>query len=683
MPRDAYEVLGVPRDADEAQIKKAFRKLARELHPDVNAHDPEAEEKFKEAAEAYEILSDAERRQVYDRYGHEGLRNGGRAPNFDGFGSISDLFEAFFGGGGGTRGGPAPGGDVAVSASTSASPTPPAAPRSTSATRRSTAASAATATAPSPARRSSPASAAAATASCAASAARRSARSCGPWTATSAAGDGKRPTEPCERCDGRGREVAERTLRVDVPAGIADGQRIRLSGHGHAGEAGAPSGDLYVLVTSPRTSASSATATTSSPWSTSRRPSPRSARSSTVADARRPAGGRSRRRHAAGRDHHAARAGACRSCGAPAAAATCASSSTSSSRASCHASSASSLEQLADYAERGRTCARTRALVSQAQARSAECDPPRRPRRARATRSSSSPSCSSSCRRASRSATSARTSIEYGVYGAEGELPALPRAAGRGGRRRSSRSSRSEVADDWADRWRAFHGPVEIGGRLLVRPPWSPPPDDPAIIDLVIDPGQAFGTGAHPTTKLCLELLLDLEPGGAFMDLGCGSGVLAIAAARLGWTPVEGVDHDPLSVTATLENAAGQRRRGRAPGASTCCATAPRRPRRPWPPTCCARCCWRVARAGLRRRPPPEHAHRRADCCAHEADEVSAAFAARTGLHERARLEEGDWAALLARPAVALSAPRGRPGTAPCPRCGWTRCRPAPGRAPR
>ena len=112
MPRDAYEVLGVPRDADEAQVKKAFRKLARELHPDVNAHDPQAEEKFKEAAEAYEILSDAERRQVYDRYGHEGLRNGGRAPNFDAFGSVSDLFEAFFGGGG--RSGPAPGGDVAV-----------------------------------------------------------------------------------------------------------------------------------------------------------------------------------------------------------------------------------------------------------------------------------------------------------------------------------------------------------------------------------------------------------------------------------------------------------------------------------------------------------------------------------------------------------------------------------------
>src|SRR5437588_10190762 len=97
--RDYYEVLGVSRDADETTIKKSFRRLARELHPDVNKNDPQAEEKFKEAAEAYEVLSDAERRATYDRYGHEGLRSGGYAPNFEGFGSVADIFEAFFGGG--------------------------------------------------------------------------------------------------------------------------------------------------------------------------------------------------------------------------------------------------------------------------------------------------------------------------------------------------------------------------------------------------------------------------------------------------------------------------------------------------------------------------------------------------------------------------------------------------------
>src|SRR5437868_8325128 len=97
MNRDLYEVLGVPRDADETQIKKAFRKLARELHPDVNRHDPEAEEKFKEAAEAYEVLSDPERRRTYDTFGHEGLRSGGWAPRADAFGSFEDVLSAFFG----------------------------------------------------------------------------------------------------------------------------------------------------------------------------------------------------------------------------------------------------------------------------------------------------------------------------------------------------------------------------------------------------------------------------------------------------------------------------------------------------------------------------------------------------------------------------------------------------------
>src|SRR5881227_1926547 len=101
MPRDYYDVLGVSRDAGEAAIKKAFRRLARELHPDVNRHDPQAEEKFKEAAEAYEVLSDPDRRATYDRYGHEGLRSGGYAPNFEGFGSVADIFDAFFGGAGG------------------------------------------------------------------------------------------------------------------------------------------------------------------------------------------------------------------------------------------------------------------------------------------------------------------------------------------------------------------------------------------------------------------------------------------------------------------------------------------------------------------------------------------------------------------------------------------------------
>jgi DnaJ-class molecular chaperone len=98
MPGDYYDILGIERDANGAEVKTAFRRLARELHPDVNDHDPEAEEKFKEAAEAYEVLSDPERRRAYDTYGHEGLRASGFPPGGSGFGTVEDIFQAFFGG---------------------------------------------------------------------------------------------------------------------------------------------------------------------------------------------------------------------------------------------------------------------------------------------------------------------------------------------------------------------------------------------------------------------------------------------------------------------------------------------------------------------------------------------------------------------------------------------------------
>ena len=116
------------------------------------------------------------------------------------------------------------------------------------------------------------------------------------------------------------------------------------------------------------------------------------------------------------------------------------------------------------------------------------------------------------------------------------------------------RVSGREVAEDWAERWKAFHQPVLVGGRVFVRPPWRDP--QPGTVDVVVDPAQAFGTGAHPTTRLCLELLLGLEPRGSLADLGCGSGVLAIAAARLGFRPVTAVDSERAALEATLANSA-------------------------------------------------------------------------------------------------------------------------------
>jgi ribosomal protein L11 methyltransferase len=144
--------------------------------------------------------------------------------------------------------------------------------------------------------------------------------------------------------------------------------------------------------------------------------------------------------------------------------------------------------------------------------------------------------------------------VEYAVYGAPGELPALPDlTAAAGGALIEVRTS--EIADDWSERWREFHRPLVLGDRLTVRPPWEPASAGTAL-DVVIDPAQAFGTGAHASTRLCLELLLELPVAGPLVDLGCGSGVLAITAARLGWGPVVALDNDPASVAAARSNAA-------------------------------------------------------------------------------------------------------------------------------
>jgi molecular chaperone DnaJ len=248
-PRDPYEVLGVGRDADEAQIKKAFRRLARELHPDVNRHDPDAENKFKEAAEAYEILSDSERRATYDRYGHDGLRSGGFSPNFDGFGSISDLFDAFFGGafGAAARGGPAQGADIAISAEITLA-------QAASGEQVELSFEAVDLCERCRGNGAEPGTPIVTCERCGGAGVLQAVTR-SPFgqvvrqvTCDVCGGDGRRAQQPCRRCDGRGREVRRRSLRVDIPAGIADGQRIRLEGRGHAGEHGGPPGDLYVLI---------------------------------------------------------------------------------------------------------------------------------------------------------------------------------------------------------------------------------------------------------------------------------------------------------------------------------------------------------------------------------------------------------------------------------------------------
>jgi molecular chaperone DnaJ len=248
--RDYYELLDVPRDADETTIKKAFRKLARQLHPDVSDH-PEAEVRFREVTEAYEVLSNTETRALYDRYGHDGLRSGGFRPTEFDMSGLGDLFSMFFGedlfagaarGGGRARGAdigaqvdidlaqaatgvsmPVPF-DVAVTCTTCGGDgvepgtQPTTCPRCSGSGRL-----------------------------------QQVTRSVfGEFVRTQACpecgGRGQLIEHPCKECAGAGRVMQQRELTVDIPAGIHDGQRIRVTGEGHAGVLGGRAGDAYVLV---------------------------------------------------------------------------------------------------------------------------------------------------------------------------------------------------------------------------------------------------------------------------------------------------------------------------------------------------------------------------------------------------------------------------------------------------
>ena len=229
--------------------------------------------------------------------------------------------------------------------------------------------------------------------------------------------------------------------------------------------------------------------------------------------------------------------------------------------------------------------------------------------------------------------------VEYALYGAPGELPSLPEGEAEvAGARVSVRGE--PVPDDWGERWKRFHVPVLVGGRLWVRPPWEEPAVRPGVHEIVIDPGQAFGTGTHPTTRMCLELLLELDARGSLADLGCGSGVLAIAARKLGFAPVTALDSDRVAVAATAANARDNGvlldrverfdlRRDAPPAAGVLVANLMR-------PLL-------LAVAGLIAEPP--RALIASGLLDEEADEVAAAFG--PSLRERRRLSDRGWSALL------------------------------------
>jgi molecular chaperone DnaJ len=246
--RDYYELLGVARDASDAEIKRAFRGLARELHPDVS-EEPDAEARFREVVEAYEVLSKSETRALYDRYGHAGLRSGGFQPGHVDFGNLADLFSAFFGdeillGGRRRRG---RGADLAATVEIELV-------EATHGATRDVPFEVAVTCARCAGNGAEPGSEISACPTCGgAGRLQQVTRSVfGEFVRTQGCpdcgGTGRRIEEPCVECRGSGRVVEERTVTVEIPPGIHDGQRIRLSGEGHAGAVGAAAGDVYVEV---------------------------------------------------------------------------------------------------------------------------------------------------------------------------------------------------------------------------------------------------------------------------------------------------------------------------------------------------------------------------------------------------------------------------------------------------
>jgi ribosomal protein L11 methyltransferase len=236
--------------------------------------------------------------------------------------------------------------------------------------------------------------------------------------------------------------------------------------------------------------------------------------------------------------------------------------------------------------------------------------------------------------------------VEFAIYGPPGEVPDVGELQAAAGGSLVDVTT-TAVPDDWADKWTDFHRPIEVSGRVGVRPSWWEPKD--GLIDVVVDPGRAFGTGGHPTTRLCLGLLVELEEAGEaagpIADWGTGSGVLGIAAAKLGWSPVTGCDRELASLETARANA-------EANGVEMS-----------------------IERVDVREGPPPVAPSVVAnltgnllkDCAGHltaageaparlvcsgmlgsEVDEVVAAFAP-TGLSESDRRIEGDWGGLLLR----------------------------------
>ncbi|RJQ51759.1 MAG: molecular chaperone DnaJ [Actinobacteria bacterium] len=247
--RDYYSILGVSRDASDAEIKKAYRSLARKYHPDVNVHDPEAEEKFKQATEAYEVLCDADKRRVYDTFGtaKPGAGGFGGFSGFGGFGAFEDLFDVFFGESRASATGPRPGADLSVELTVDFEEAVFGTTKKVKVTRLSTCETCAGSGAAEEG-------GVAACSTCGGLGRVRSVQQTvfGSFAHTSTcprcSGTGQVIESPCPDCEGQGRTTVTDKIEVEVPSGIPGGATLRVPGKGESGYKGGRPGDLYVLV---------------------------------------------------------------------------------------------------------------------------------------------------------------------------------------------------------------------------------------------------------------------------------------------------------------------------------------------------------------------------------------------------------------------------------------------------
>src|SRR5438132_1629672 len=441
---DYYVLLGVPRSASDEQIRSAYRKLARQYHPDVNSAS-DASERFKAITEAYEVLTDPQRRQRYDMFGST---TGGLGD----FG-IGDLFETFFGGDLRRREprGPMRGADLRREIEIDLIDAVQGRERVITVPRLETCERC----------HGKGAEPGTSTSTCATCNGRGEVRQVqqsvfgrfvNVSTCPRCGGAGKTVDKQCTRCRGEGRERKDREIGLSIPAGIDDGQQLRVAGEGEAGMRGGPTGDLYVLIRLKE-------------HQLFRREGDDLVHLARVSPAQAALGDEITVPTIEGPDANLRVPGG------------------------------------ADHTVKAYLVEDVDAVAKVADARDA------------------------------------LGHLQAFGLGPIGEL-----------------AVREVEDEDWLEAWKATVTPIRVG-RFLVRPTWSDV-TAPDAITIALDPGMAFGTGLHPTTQQCLEAVsyLDLE-GLRVLDVGTGSGILAIAAAKRGAREVVGVDTDPLAVRAANENA--------------------------------------------------------------------------------------------------------------------------------